>query len=104
MDYSKMGKTGLLFRLLADLKLIVPLIKDYCRGKYRKIPTLSIVGIFFTILYLINPFDLIPDYLLGIGQIDDAVVLAICLFLVERDLQEYGRWKAGQSSQQERNE
>jgi uncharacterized membrane protein YkvA (DUF1232 family) len=93
-----LGKTGLLFRLLANLKLIFPLLKDYWRGEYRKIPLLTIIGILFTAFYLINPLDLIPDYLLGIGQIDDALILALCLFLLEKDLQDYRQWKIGQSS------
>jgi uncharacterized membrane protein YkvA (DUF1232 family) len=92
-------KGSFLYRLLVNFKLIVPLIKDYCTGKYRKIPILSIVAILLTILYLINPFDIIPDYLIGIGQIDDVAVLALCLFLLEKDLSEYRKWKAGESSQ-----
>lgn len=106
MDYGKnkgiLGKTGFLYRFLANLKLIIPLIKDYCTGKYRKVPILSIVGIFFTIIYIINPLDLIPDYLIGIGQIDDAAVLALCLFLLEKDLSEYRKWKASEPSQGEK--
>ncbi|MDD2389610.1 MAG: DUF1232 domain-containing protein [Desulfobacterales bacterium] len=83
---------------LDKLKLIIPLIKDYCTGKYRKIPFLSILGIFLAILYIINPLDLIPDYLLGIGQIDDAAVMALCLFLLDRDLEEYKEWKISHPS------
>ncbi|MBW1783195.1 MAG: DUF1232 domain-containing protein [Deltaproteobacteria bacterium] len=99
-----LGKAGLLYRLLLNLKLIIPLIKDYWTGKYRKIPILSIIGILFTAFYLINPFDLIPDYLLGIGQIDDALVLALCLFLLEKDLRDYKRWKISQPSQEDKPE
>jgi len=99
-----LGKAGLLYRLLLNLKLIIPMIRDYWTGKYRKIPLLSIIGISFTAFYLINPFDLIPDYLLGIGQIDDVLVLALCLFLLEKDLQDYERWKISQKSQGEKPE
>lgn len=99
-----LGKAGLLYRLLINLKLIVPLVRDYWTGKYRKIPLLSIIGILFTAFYLINPLDLIPDYLLGIGQIDDVLVLALCVFLLEKDLQDYKRWKISQSSHGEQPE
>jgi uncharacterized membrane protein YkvA (DUF1232 family) len=106
MDYNKnkgiMGKGGFLYRILANLKLIFPLIKDYYTGKYRKIPFLSILGIFLTILYVINPFDLIPDYLVGIGQIDDGAVIAPCLFLVDKDLEAYRKWKMSEVSQGEK--
>ena len=97
-----MGKGGFLYRILVNLKLIFPLIKDYYTGKYRKIPFLSILGISFTILYVINPFDLIPDYLVGIGQIDDGAVIALCLFLVDKDLKAYRKWKMSEVSQGEK--
>ena len=60
---------------MEDFKLLISLIKDYWSQKYRKIPYSSLAVILFTIFYLINPFDLIPDYILGIGQIDDAAIL-----------------------------
>jgi len=108
MDYGKnkgiLGKANFLYRLLVNFKLIIPLIKDYFTGRYRKIPLLSIIGILSTILYVVNPFDIIPDYLIGIGQIDDAAVLALCLFLLEKDLAEYRKWKTIESSQRKMND
>jgi hypothetical protein len=38
---------------------------------------LKIISIIFAILYAIWPFDLIPNYLIGIGWIDDIMVLAL---------------------------
>ena len=80
-------------RLLQDFRLIGPFINDYRSGAYRKFPLLSVFAIVFTIVYIVNPIDLIPDYLLGFGQIDDATVVGFCLYLVEKDLQKYKKWK-----------
>lgn len=79
--------------------MLVPLIKDYWSGQYRKIPYYSLAVILFIILYIINPFDLIPDYILGIGQIDDALILILCLYLLEKDLHKYREWKMNSTSQ-----
>ena len=87
-------------RLLEDLKLFVFLIKDYWSGVYRKVPYWSFAVILFMILYVINPFDLIPDYIFGIGQIDDVLILILCLYLLEKDLHKYQEWKMNNTSQE----
>ena len=86
-------KFGLIYRFIDDLRLLASLIKDYWSGRYRKVPYLSIAIILFAILYFINPFDLVPDYIIGLGQIDDIIILALCLFLLEKDLNTYKKWK-----------
>jgi uncharacterized membrane protein YkvA (DUF1232 family) len=90
---KKMIGLGLLFRIFGDVKWFALLIKDLCLGKYRKIPCRSIVAILFTILYILFPIDFLPDYILGIGQVDDAMILILCLFFIERDLAQYKEWK-----------
>ena len=90
---KKMIGLGLLFRIIGDLKWFVLLTKDLFLGNYRKVPARSMVAILFTIVYILFPIDLLPDYILGIGQIDDAVILILCLFFIEQDLAQYKEWK-----------
>jgi uncharacterized membrane protein YkvA (DUF1232 family) len=85
-------KFGLMYRLIEDLRLLISLIKDYWSGRYRKLPYLSLVIILFAILYFLSPFDLVPDYLIGLGQIDDVIIISLCLFLLEKDLHKYKEW------------
>jgi uncharacterized membrane protein YkvA (DUF1232 family) len=47
------------------------------------------------LLYVLNPLDLIPDFLPLVGQIDDAAVVAACLLMVRQDLHKYKKWKIG---------
>ena len=86
------GKIGLLTWLIEDLKLFVSLIRDYRSGAYKKFPILSVAGIAFTLIYIISPVDLIPDYILGIGQSDDAAILGFCLYLLRKDVRKYKEW------------
>ena len=84
---------GPLQRLLEDGRLLLELVRDARRGRYRAVPlwTLSAVG--FTLLYVLNPFDLVPDTLPLLGLVDDAAVVSACLSLVEQDLHDYRDWK-----------
>jgi uncharacterized membrane protein YkvA (DUF1232 family) len=45
------------------------------------------------LVYIISPIDLIPDYIIGFGQIDDAVILGFALYFLEKDLRKYKEWK-----------
>ncbi|MFP4447001.1 MAG: YkvA family protein [Desulfosudaceae bacterium] len=45
------------------------------------------------IAYILFPFDLLPDYIPGYGQIDDAIVALGCLFFLEKDLTVYKAWR-----------
>lgn len=86
-------KYGLLARLLANLKLLVPLVKDYWTGAYRDVQAKSIVIFGAAILYIISPIDLIPDYIIGLGQIDDIAILSLSLYFLEKDLLKYKEWR-----------
>jgi len=84
---------GLLARLFQNFRLLVPLIKDYWKGNYRDVSFKSIVIFMVALIYIINPIDLIPDYLLGLGQIEDAAVLGLSLFFLDKELRKYKEWK-----------
>ena len=90
---------GPLKRFIDDAKLLIALVKDYWRKSYRQVPFGVIGAIVFSLIYVFNPFDLIPDVLPIIGQVDDASVITACLMLIERDLRKYQKWKEEQPLQ-----
>jgi uncharacterized membrane protein YkvA (DUF1232 family) len=84
---------GPLRRFIEDGQLLISVVKDYRSGKFRQVPYGTVAAIVFTLIYVFNPLDLVPDVLPIIGQIDDAAVVAACLVLVEHDLYTYKLWK-----------
>ena len=87
---------GPLQRFLGDGQLLIAMVKDYWARRYRQVPVGTIGAIVFTLIYVFNPLDLIPDVLPIIGQIDDAALVAGCLLLVEHDLRHYQSWLSAQ--------
>ncbi len=93
---KKFGAKGPLARFIEDGQLLIAIVKDYRSRAYRQVPYGMIASIVFTLIYVLNPFDLMPDMLPVIGQLDDVAVMGACLILVEQDLHKYKDWKEGQ--------
>lgn len=96
IEQSFIGR-GPIGKFVEELILALSIIKDYATGDYRKIPYWAIAALVFMILYVANPVDIIPDFLIGIGQIDDLIVISICLLMVRQELHEYRDWKQQRS-------
>ncbi|WP_413786252.1 YkvA family protein [Psychrobacter frigidicola] len=95
---EKLKNSSHLERFTTDVTLFISLVKDYSQGNYREIPYKTISAVVLGLLYILNPIDIIPDFIPVIGYIDDALVIAFCLKMVEKDLQNYQTWKQEQSS------
>jgi len=84
---------GPLGRLVEDGRLLLSLVRDARHGRYRAVPVWTLSAAGFALLYVLNPFDLIPDALPLVGLLDDAAVISACLSLVEQDLRDYQAWR-----------
>ena len=93
---KKFSARGPLKRFITDAKVLTSLLRDWRTGQYRQVLYGTIAAVAFGLLYVFNPFDLIPDVLPFIGAVDDAAVIGACLMLVEQDLNKYRTWKEGQ--------
>ncbi len=79
--------------LLSDIPLLVSLVKSYIGGEYKEIPYNSIVAVIATLLYVISPFDIIPDVIPVVGFSDDAAAVAFCIKMIHDDLEKYKTWR-----------
>ncbi len=75
------------------------LIRAYYRREYRNIPTQNLVLIIGAIIYILNPFDLIPDWIVGLGFADDAVVLAFAVRRTRQTLDDFMTWETASREQ-----
>ncbi len=70
------------------------MFRDLIQGRYRQPPLGTLIGAILSVVYLINPLDLVPDVLPVLGIIDDTLVAGVFLALLSRDVKKYLVWRS----------
>jgi len=78
----------------AYLQAMLRLVRAYARGDYRRVPATTLIVIVAALIYIVNPFDFIPDWIPGLGFLDDAFVLGIAVAKTKQTLDEFMAWEA----------
>lgn len=84
-------------QLREDVRLLQALCVAWWRGEYRAISPRALVTIVAGLLYFVSPLDAIPDWLLGVGLLDDIAVLGWLLKTVSDELEAFRAWRQRQS-------
>lgn len=78
---------------LADVPIMVSLIRSYVKKEYIDVPIGTIIAILSALIYFVSPIDIVPDSIPVLGYFDDAAVVAACWKLVDSDVEEYIKWR-----------
>lgn len=70
------------------------IIKDRSAGVYPNFPWKSLISIVGSLLYFLNPLDVIPDFIPFIGYLDDVTLMAWVYRSIEADVDRYLDWAA----------
>lgn len=79
------GETLTIFTSLISLSI------KYAKKEYPDFPLGSAIAIIM-LGYSIYPMDIIPDIIIGVGQLDDIGVILACWKLVKSDVEDYRNW------------
>ena len=77
-----------------DLMAVCRMLKAWSKGDYQSVPWKTIVLSLATIIYFLNPFDVAPDFIPGVGYLDDAVVLGFVVNSIKTELEKFLRWES----------
>ncbi len=92
--WEKLARQG---KLLADVRdafiTMLRLLKAYAKGDYRETPWRSLLMIIAAVIYFVMPIDLIPDFIAGVGLLDDAAVIGWTLAAVKADIDSFVAWE-----------
>lgn len=80
---------GIYEQLIASFRLI----RAYAKGSYREIPWQSLVMLVASVTYFVMPVDLIPDFIVGLGLLDDAALLGWTVKTFSSDIDAFTEWE-----------
>jgi uncharacterized membrane protein YkvA (DUF1232 family) len=83
--------------LKEQLKLVQALCVAWIKGEYRNIKPQALLSVVGALVYFIAPIDAIPDWLLGVGFVDDLAVLAWVFKKWADELAAFKQWREAQS-------
>lgn len=86
-------KKSTLGEVWEKLQLLFELFHSWIKGDYKEIPKRSIIMIIATIIYFVVPTDAIPDFIVGLGLIDDVAVISFTLQQISDDIEKFKVWK-----------
>ncbi|MFV0456117.1 MAG: YkvA family protein [Pseudomonas sp.] len=87
---------GWLKSLGEDLSLLQALCVAWWKGEYRAISKPALVAVVAGLLYFLSPMDAVPDWIPGLGFIDDLAILSWVMRKWSTELQAFRRWKEAQ--------
>ena len=86
---------GFWARILRDLRTFAALVWDLLRGRYHGVSWRFVFTLVIFTAYLVIPIDIISDAIPLLGQWDDTLLFFFCLYLLEKDLTAYRKWREG---------
>jgi uncharacterized membrane protein YkvA (DUF1232 family) len=84
---------GMLVDFAARARLFFGMLRDYVSGNYPSLPWRTVATLTATVMYLLTPIDIIPDFIPFFGLLDDAALLYLAMGFIKKDLIEYCKYK-----------
>ena len=96
---AKLGSHREIFTAITgDIETLLRLVRACINGRYPEIPWRTLLWAGAALIYFVSPLDLIPDFILGTGLLDDLAVLTYVLALLKTELSEFRDWEAAQAA------
>ena len=77
----------------SDVAVLLSMLRAYIKKQYTDVSIATIIAAVAGLIYVVNPMDVVPEYVLGVGILDDAAVLGIILQAMHMDLNKYKKWQ-----------
>lgn len=98
------GRRYNLRNFISHISVFSRILRDRSAGVYPKFPWKSLLSIVGSLLYFLNPLDVIPDFIPFIGYLDDVTLMAWVYRSIESDVNTYLAWARGGDSDDDEDE
>lgn len=90
---TKIEEIPMIGKELSIIPVMISLVKNFAEGKYTSVLYGTILAVTSALIYFASPIDLIPDFIPGVGYVDDMAVVSFCLSMVKKDIESYKEWR-----------
>lgn len=77
----------------SDIAVLLSMLRAYIKKQYTDVAIGTILAAIAGLIYVVNPMDVVPEYIIGFGIVDDAAVIGIILQAMHMDLNKYKKWQ-----------
>jgi uncharacterized membrane protein YkvA (DUF1232 family) len=76
-----------------DLSTLLRLVNAWVDGAYSQVPWKTVVSAIAALIYFVNPFDVVPDFIPFSGFVDDATVIGFVLTTIQSEIDKFRQWE-----------
>jgi uncharacterized membrane protein YkvA (DUF1232 family) len=84
---------GALSKIWDDLMSLFRLLKAWRAGEYTEVPWQTILFAIAAVIYFVNPFDAVPDFIPGVGYLDDITVIGFVMHSLRKNIEKFFNWE-----------
>ena len=104
MKKAKGKNKGPLGEVWRYLTALIRLTRAYFSKQYTDVPWQTIVLAIAALIYFVSPIDLIPDFIPGVGYLDDVAIISFVVASIKADLDNFLEWEDDQKMQESQDE
>ena len=76
-----------------ELSTLIRMAKLWASRKYTGVNTQTILYTVVAVIYFVTPTDFVPDFIIGLGFVDDIAVISWALGQIKDDLDLFKQWE-----------
>ncbi len=82
-----------------DFQALFRLIKAWWKKEYTSVPWKTVLYAVAAVLYFVNPLDVIPDFIPGLGLLDDITLITFVINSLKKDIEQFLNWEKDQGKE-----
>lgn len=71
----------------------IRMTRAWSNGDYKNVSLKTMILVVAAVLYFLNPFDLVPDFIPFFGYLDDATIIAFVANTITKDIEKFRDWE-----------
>lgn len=85
---------GPLKEVWGSLLAMFRLLRAYAKREYTNVPWQTLILVVATVIYFLIPTDIIPDFIVGLGYLDDAALIGWTMNSIKSDIDDFKEWES----------